>query len=110
MSTALNIAAFVVASAGAWIAMAGSLRMAQAYHPFTAWDFVRHIARVAWLYARHDKAAARRLMMTTTEAGSINTEDRVLSLAGLYLVFCGFAAQLLGGLLALASSLISAAK
>ena len=103
----LTLAAFVLTMLGACIGMMGSLEMARAYHAFTFLDFARHVVRVAWRYIR-EPARARQIVAATVAIAEVNPEKRDRSLVGLYLVFCGFALQLSGGILAFVGSLLSA--
>jgi hypothetical protein len=105
LNATLNLIGFISSAAGAVIGIAGSLMMANAYHPFSFLGFLRTLPDIAWRFLFGGGARAREYLNRTQRLAQINPEDRTLSLGGLCLIFGGFVLQLLGTILSYIGSI-----
>ena len=84
---------------GVVLGVLGTYWITRWYHPFRFFGFVRSLSSLIYLVATGSLARASALLGAATKLGSTNVEDRAKSLAGIALVFFGFAFQALGALL-----------
>lgn len=107
LNTTLNVLGFIASVSGALIGIAGSLMMANAYHPFSFFGFLRTLPDIALRFAIGGRSRAQEYLSRTQRLAQVNPEDRTLSLAGLCFIFGGFLFQLLGTILSYIGSIAS---
>jgi hypothetical protein len=107
VSATLNVLGVIASVSGALIGIAGSLMMANAYHPFSFFGFLRTLPDVAWRFVIGGSSRAKEYLSRTQRLAQVNAEDRTLSLAGLCLIFGGFVLQLVGTILSYVGSIAS---
>jgi|ERR1700674_3558910 hypothetical protein len=106
-SQTLNIMGFAATVLGSSLGIGGALMQANAYYPFSIFEFAEHIVRVFKKgITKWSLEEALRQIHITVKLGEDKKEDRARSLIGLYLVFCGFFLNLIGAALALAASIM----
>ena len=101
----LNIAGFVIASAGSMLGMTGALQQTNAYYPFKPGPFLGYMLRITFGPILRKSVADE--IHTAAKLSEKRPEDRAKSLHGLYFLFCGFLLQMVGAAVLLAAALIS---
>jgi zinc transporter ZupT len=101
----LNLAGFVIASAGSMLGMAGALLQTNAYYPFKPAPLIKYLLGIT-LGPILGKNVADEIH-TAAKLAEKRPEDRAKSLHGLYFLFCGFLLQLVGAAVLLAAALLS---
>jgi hypothetical protein len=110
-SQTLVVIGFTATVLGSSLGIWGALMQANAYYPFSIFEFAEHIARVFKKgLTNWSVEEALKQTRVTARLGEDKKEDRAKSLIGLYLVFCGFFLNLIGASLALVASIMESAS
>lgn len=83
---------------GTW----GTLLMCRAYHPFSTWKVIVHLADVMGSLLRGNTAAASQAIKDASEFARVNPENKYRTLTGVYILVFSFALQTIGAILILA--------
>ncbi len=98
----LHWAGPVLSLLGVMLGTWGTLLMCRAYHPFSTWKVVVHLADVIGSLLRGERAAAAQAIKDASEFARVNPENKYRTLMGVYILVFSFFVQTIGALLILA--------
>lgn len=98
MKEFLHLASPIATFVGLLLSTWGSYRLMLFYHPFRGPEFWRSLRTVALMFVTFRFTTLKRKIRIEARSAKSKKENRVDSLAGIYLLFWGFALQVFGAI------------
>lgn len=107
MTTLLHLAGPLLTLAGVVLGIWGTLLMCRAYHPFSTGKVLLHLLGVVGKFIRGNWSGARESIESASEFSTLNQENRLRTLTGVYVLVFSFLLQTAGAMLVLIDSCLA---